>query len=51
VEKTTGIPRQAPLELDEDTMFKIVSAIIQFENGQNPYAVDDVYMAVRAGLS
>jgi len=42
-----GVGIQTPLTLDQPTLVGLVAAIIQHENGQQPYGEDLIYAATR----
>ncbi|CDM42403.1 structural protein [Ectopseudomonas oleovorans] len=43
-----GVPIQAGIHLDQDTLEKLVTAIIRHENGQQPYSAELIASAVQA---
>lgn len=46
-----GVPITQPLRLDEPTLTGLVTAIIQHENGQQPYPITLIAEAVREALA
>lgn len=50
VARQMGVSIQQPLYLDQDTLERLVTAVIRHENGQQPYSTDLIAEAVREVL-
>ncbi|WOT63232.1 structural protein [Pseudomonas aeruginosa] len=50
VARAMGVPPQAGLHMDQDTLAALVTAIIRHENGQQPYSAEQIAQAVREVL-
>lgn len=51
VSRDMGVPPQAGLHLDQNTLAALVTAIIRHENGQQPYSAELIGDAVREVLA